>query len=132
MNALQQIEAPRAVHFSLKSFEAFRVTDRHTTPLGMIDAATVDEALNEALTRQHVDHKEHLAIRETGESGSRLHLFAIKRKSSPAYVWDARQQRTVAQHRLYAAPVCVMDERVLAGAEWNVVTGYSLASGSAS
>jgi hypothetical protein len=57
------------------------------------------------------DHKQHLLIRELGDRGVRLHLFAIKKKAAPRYVWQGHEQKRV--HDLYAAEVCSFDGGVV-------------------
>jgi hypothetical protein len=97
--------------FAQAQYEAFQVSDNRTYALGHISGATIDEALNGVLAGFALFHKQHLVIRETDESGSRLHVYAIKRRSAPNYVY-----RDHAYHRqdvLYAAPVCAIDNDIL-------------------
>jgi len=110
-----QVAAP----YAPARYEAFRVCEatkgysarpRTTYALGDLPAATLDEALNAALAKSPLAHKEHLAIRETDEHGARVHLFAIKRKSQPTYRYVGHEH--VRQHDLYAAPVCVMEGKL--------------------
>jgi hypothetical protein len=114
----EECGGPQAVRFSPTKFEAFRICEapkpqpnvpprRTTFPLGEIPAASLDEALNATLAKCLLLHKDHLAIRETDERGSRTHLFAIKRRAAPDYVSQGHVWKAV--HRLYAAPVCVID-----------------------
>ena len=102
-----ELVEPRAVPFSPTTFHAFKVCEDRTYTLGEIDARTLEEARNGAVTRWALFHKDHLLIRESGERGVRLHLFAVKRKSAPRYVWENHAQKRVFD--LYAAPVCTID-----------------------
>ena len=108
------------VPYSATSFEAFRVTNIgdakrpkwRTYTLPPIEADSLDEALADALCGgQAVYHKDQIIIRETGEQGAKLHLYAIKRKSSPTYLWEDHTQKRV--NRLYADPVCTIDGGIL-------------------
>lgn len=109
---------PAALPYSATRFDAFRIVEpgsgfpgapppRTTYSLGEIPATTLDEALNAVLAKCLLMHKDHLAIRETTDRGQRVHLFAIRKKSGPTYVYVDHVQKRV--ERLYAAPLCVMD-----------------------
>jgi hypothetical protein len=77
--------------------------------------ATLQEAIDRALATSAFNHKDKLAIKATDATTSKitLHLYAVKRKSAPDYVWrDHVQYR---EHRLYVDPVCALDWAVLAG-----------------
>ena len=109
----------RADRYSAVHFAAFLIGDmgkgaqQRTYALDAIDVASLDEALVAVLAgRQVIDHKDHVLIRETGPLGVKLHLYAIKKQSAPIYVW--RDHRQVREHRLYAAPLCVIDAGVVA------------------
>lgn len=100
--------------YATRTFAAFRVTESnrtypvtlHTTP------GSLEAALNEALTRTLLCHKETLILRETDEDGAvSLHLYAIKRRSRPDYVHENHVTRAV--HRLYAEKLAVVDGAVL-------------------
>jgi hypothetical protein len=109
--------------YSATRFEAFRIVEaskqspadewskrppqRTTYALGDIPATSLGEALNATLGKCLILHKEHLAIRETNDRGSRVHLFSIRRKSAPSYRFVDHQQ--VREHRLYAAHLCTFD-----------------------
>jgi hypothetical protein len=120
--ALPIVEAmPAATPYSATRYEAYRIVEpgggwrdapppRTTYALGEIPGATLDEALNATLTKCLLMHKDHLAIRETSERGSRVHLYSIKRKSQPDYRTEGH--RVVRTHQLYAAFVCTMDGAV--------------------
>lgn len=106
------IDEPRAVRYSAVSFEAFQIAENgRTYPVDGITASTVADAVSQAVTLRGFSHKQHLLIRESGERGSKLHIFAIKKKSAPRYVHKDHVTRR--EHDLYAAPVCVIDEAVL-------------------
>jgi hypothetical protein len=117
---------PAAVPYSATSYHAFRVcqghTGHHDTPLGgrtydygRLDAETLDGALTAALSLpQVVAHKETLVIQEISEKGVRLHVYSVKRKSTPRYVHENHVTRAV--HDLYAAPVCSIDGNLLRAA----------------
>jgi hypothetical protein len=118
MNAPQPIPAARATRYSGKTFAAFRVahdTDR-TYPMPFAgEPATIDQARDLALTGPKlIAHKDCLLIRETDDASgkSTLHLFAIKKKSTPDYVRDGFTTRAV--HRLYAEKICEIDGSALA------------------
>ena len=122
MNAVTQLATPRALRYAHTSFRAFKVSQGshrgketplggRTYDLGVIAADTLDEALNEALARGGVAHKEHLVIQESGERGIRLHLFAIRKKSAPRWVMKDHVQRAV--YDLYASPMCTVDGGIL-------------------
>jgi hypothetical protein len=105
---------PRAVPYSAVSFEAFQVAENgRTYPVEGIIASTVADAVTQAVTLRAFSHKQHLLVRESGEQGSKLHIFAIKKKSAPRYVHKDHVSRAVRD--LYAAPVCVIDGDLLAG-----------------
>lgn len=116
---------PRAVPFSTTTFHAFRVCQGYSgakeTPLGgrtydygRLDATTLEDALTEALSGKVIDHKEHLVIQEISERGIRLHVFAVKKKSTPRYVH--RDHVTRAVRDLYADPICTLDGALLRAA----------------
>lgn len=107
---------PEAVPFSTTTFEAFKVDDSyatgksHTYRLGRLSEHSLRQALNEALARYALYHKDHLILRETGDDGVKLRIFAIRKKSSARYVHKDHVTRAV--HDLYADPVCVIDGEV--------------------
>lgn len=113
MNAPIPALAPaRATPFRAKTFAAFRITDNpaRTRPVQITgDPATLDQARDGALGT--FIHGEKLLIRETEDGRVTLHLYAIKRKSAPEYVWVGHEQKRV--NRLYAEKVCEIDGRVL-------------------
>lgn len=124
---------PRAIPYAARRFEAFRISagggDHSFSPRGFrtckgteVDGATLDEALASALTKMALDHKDHLVIRETGRHSVKLradeplewlHVFAVKRRSDPRYVWEGHVQKRV--HNLYPAHVVTIDAAALAG-----------------
>jgi hypothetical protein len=118
MNAPQPIPAARATRYTGKSFAAFRVTNdgKRTYPHPFAgEPETIDQARDLALTGPKlIAHKDCLLIRETDEASGAtvLHLFAIKKKSTPDYVRDGFTTRAV--HRLYAEKICEIDGSALA------------------
>lgn len=112
MNAVAQIAEPRAVPFRATTFAAFKVNESgRTYALGQVDAPSVKDAVNASVGKFALHHKEHLLLRETGPAGVKIHLFAIKRRSNPRYVWQGHEQKRV--HDLYADPVCSFDGGVV-------------------
>jgi hypothetical protein len=114
MNAVTMTAADRTVRFTPKLFAAFRLDPQlpgRVFRIAPFSAADLDEALNDAKTR--CSHKETLVIRETDQlSGeTRLHLYAVKQKSRPTYVWEGHRQ--VAVRDLYLEPVCTLPAEVL-------------------
>ncbi len=109
-------EPIRADRYISTSYKAFRISSGRTyaVSLGGFLLPSVDDATNAALLAQAFAHKDHLLIRETGPCGVKAHLFAIKRQSAPTPVY--RDYVTRQEHRLYAAPVCVIDGGVFAQA----------------
>jgi hypothetical protein len=110
----EECGGPKAVAFNTTTFDAFKASEGmdRTYKLGRLDAVDLREALNETLTRFSLYHKDTLIVRETGEKGTRLRIFAIRKKSTPRYVHKDHVTRAV--HDLYADPVCVIDGDVLA------------------
>lgn len=114
MTRLATIEAPRAVPYSPTTYAAFRISESGRTYAVEIDGyllPTVEAARDAALIAQAFAHKDHLLIREEGDRGVKMHLFAIKQKSTPRYVH--RDHVTRAVRDLYAAPVCSFDAGVI-------------------
>lgn len=112
MKAVAPMEQSGAVRFSPVCFYVYRVTEAGRTYPLVVDCSTVDEAVNGG--QLHCFHKDHLLIREVGEGVNRFHLYAIKKRSAPTYVYRDYQHHR--QDRLYAAPVCVIDGAIFAGA----------------
>lgn len=109
MNAVAPIAEPRAVRFNATCFYPYRVTESGKTYPLVVDCASLKEAVEGAKVR--CLHKEHLLIKEAGPNGVRLHLFAIRKKAAPRYVWEGHVQKRVQD--LYAAPVCSFDAGVI-------------------
>lgn len=114
MNRLATIEHEgQAAPYSPVTYAAFQISDSgRTYALGELAAGSLAEALNEVVSQFALSHKQHLLVREGGERGVKLHLFAIRKKSNPRYVYKDHVSRAV--YDLYAAPVCTMDGSVLA------------------
>lgn len=112
MGAIEPIREAQAVRFSPACFYPYRVTEAGNTFPLIVDCSTLDEAVNGA--QLHCFHKDHLLVREAGEGVDRFHLYAIKKRSAPTYVYRDHQYHR--QDRLYAAPVCVIDGALFAGA----------------
>lgn len=105
---------PRPIPYTGKTFTAFRVTESpaRTYPVQITGTpASVDEALAQSIGT--FIQKEKLLIRETDDATGKttLHLFAIKRRSTPDYVWVGGKQERV--NRLYAELVCEIDGAAL-------------------
>jgi len=77
--------------------------------------ATLKEAVGAALRNHVLNHKDKLVIKATDEATGKatLHLYAVRRKSAPDYVW--RNHVQVREHRLYVEPICDLSWAVLAG-----------------
>jgi hypothetical protein len=101
---------PRAVPFSDRRFYVYRVVDGRTYPL-VVDCRSLEEAVEGGKVRCF--HKEQLVVREVASGTDRIHVFQIKKRSAPTYVY--RNHDYQRQDRLFAAPVCVIDMRMLAG-----------------
>lgn len=76
-------------------------------------ATSLKDALAAALMFGSVGHKDSLVISETDDRGFRLHVYRIKRKSTPRYTWKDNARGYERSHDLYADPVCVIDGGVL-------------------
>lgn len=87
------------------AYEAFRIADGRASRIRIAPASSLTAAVDAA--KLACLHREHLAIRETGDDGARVHLYVI-RKAAPRYVHPAGEimPRRVAD--LYAEPVCVL------------------------
>jgi hypothetical protein len=109
MNRLSALAEPRAVPFQAVTFYPYRVTESGRTYPLIVSCNSLKEAVEGA--KVSCQHKEHLLIKEVGPTGQRLHLFAIRRKSNPRYVWQGHEQKRV--HDLYAAEVCSFDGGVV-------------------
>jgi hypothetical protein len=124
MNTPQLIEAvARPTPYTGKTFAAFKLSDIgangpkwRTSPIPLDGYfASLDQTRDAALTgRNQPGHKDCLLIRETDDAtgATVLHLFAIKKKSTPDYVRDGFTTRAV--HRLYAEKICEIDGSALA------------------
>lgn len=86
------------------------VTGNRTTALDIGEPVSLDDARNAAAAR--CQHKDTLLIRETGDHGDMLHLYAIKRKSAPSYEYD-RNHILHRMNTLYADFICKADASVL-------------------
>lgn len=105
--------------YAPRSFKAFRVvalaSGHRTYPIPLDPMpATLAEAVDQAKLR--CDHKDTLVLLASDEErgAETRHLFAIKRKSTPTYVYRDHQEQQRIQH-LYAAPLCEIDEEVVSG-----------------
>ena len=101
----------RAVPFNAdaRTFYVYRVCEGRTYPL-VVDCLSLEEAIEGGKVRCF--HKDQLLIREVGGGLDRLHVYSIKQKAQPKYVYrDYGYDRV---NELYAAPVCTIDMRVLA------------------
>lgn len=120
----QECGAARAVPYSNTTYHAFRVCQGYSgtkeTPLGgktydygKLDARSLDDALTEALA-QMFDHREHIVIQEISPSGVKLHIYAVRKKSTARLVHKDHVTRRV--HDLYADPICTLDGSLLRAA----------------
>jgi hypothetical protein len=122
MATLATAAQPSAMPFSRVTYYPYRVTEMGNTYPLIVDCGSLKEAVERG--KVHCFHKDHLLVREVDNSGDhiperlgggtkvRLHLYAIKRKSAPRYVYRGHVQERV--HDLYAAPVCVVDASMFA------------------
>jgi hypothetical protein len=101
----------RAVPFSDRCFYVYRVVENGRTYPLVVDCSSLEEAVEGG--KVHCFHKEQLVVREVASGTDRLHIYAIKKRSAPTYVY--RNHDYQRQDRLFAAPVCVIDMRMLAG-----------------
>lgn len=119
MSALATEVLPAASLYCATTYEAFRVGNISATRTPKWRTYAVDingyllpdleAAKNAALLASSFERGDQLVIRETGDRGVQLHVYSIKRKSAPNYVPDEASMTTKRVHRLYAAPLCVMD-----------------------
>lgn len=102
---------PRALPYSAKRFDAFKVAGGKTYALDA-GATSLEDAVKAAQFRCF--HKQHLVIRETDdETGDvTLHLFVI-RKAAPKWVHPAGEIVPRRVEDLYAEAVCVVDGGML-------------------
>lgn len=75
--------------------------------------ATLEEAVSAALTSgKIIYHKDKLVIRETDDRGTRLHIYAIRKKAAQwIHAPGEYLPKRVEDH--YAYPVCVVDAELL-------------------
>lgn len=106
--------AQRAVPYVATEFAAFRIADmgkgsaQRTYAVELADyPSSVADAANAALTAQAFAHKDHLLVRESGERGVKLHIFAVRQRSAARTVYDRHVSRQVRD--LYLDPVCTID-----------------------
>lgn len=107
--------APRAMPFSTKRFEAFRVRDNRTRRLVLVGDQPDLKATLDAATVQWCEHKDKLLIREADadEGTSILHVYVVK-KQAAKWIHPAGEIVPRRFEQLYADPVCSIDETVLA------------------
>lgn len=123
MSALAIENAARPIPYAVSPvYLAFRLTDTGTYPLGQVEAETLKAAVDAA--KQRCFHKDRLLIREAGirlrqwADGAEevpfdnLHIFAVRQRARPNYVWEGHVQRRV--QILEADPVCVIDALIFA------------------
>lgn len=96
-------------------FTAWRLPEGRTsgeaTRLDTKGAETLDDAIANALTAgECVNHKDTLIVRASDRRTGKtmVHFYAIKRRSTPAYVWDDDLQRHKREFRHYPAELFVM------------------------
>ena len=121
MNA-QPLAGLRPQPFAAATYRAFRVTPmtkndftgavgNATIPLNVDGAESLRDAVNAA--QRGCFHKDCLVIHEADERGQRVHIFAIKQKSSANYERDRRGILRRVQ-TLYPKLVCVIDSQAFA------------------
>jgi len=102
--------------FTATTWTAFRVSEpgrtypSKTYPLAIGEQSSLTNAKNAGAI--HCRHKDRLVIRETDDSGSRLHVYAI-RKKAPQWVHQPGEFMPRRVEDLIADPVCVIDEGAL-------------------
>lgn len=126
--------ASRAERYTARRYEAFHLAgglgDYSETPkgwrtksLGTIDAGTLDDALAAVLSKQSLNAKDRLIIRERGHHTARmyegqpldwLHIYAIRQRSAPRYEYRDHQRHR--SHDRYAEHLCTIDGNTLLGA----------------
>jgi hypothetical protein len=123
MSAVSPITAAvRADRYAATTFTVFRVSEpvksawnpKHpgqtTYILGPVKAGSVDEAVSQALANYSFSHKQQMIIREEGERGMLLHLYAIVRKPD---AWVQHNHVPRREQRLGTRFLCVIDAGVL-------------------
>jgi hypothetical protein len=109
-STITKADEPRAIPFRANApcFYVYRIVDGRTYPL-VVDCNSLSDAVDGG--KVQCIHKDHLLIREVAGERDILHLYAIKRKSHPRYVYRNYAYDRV--HDLYAAHVCTIDARML-------------------
>jgi hypothetical protein len=82
-----QLAGLRPQRYTAATYEAFRLADGLKEARALLAAASRKEAVEQGKTRCF--HKDKLVIRETGESGTILHFYAIRKGRA---FWDGRQR----------------------------------------
>lgn len=90
--------------YSPATYYLYRVSGGRTYPM-IVDCNTLQEAVDGGKVR--CQHKDNLLIREVEGGRVKCHLYTIKRKSQPRYVY--RDYQTTRVHDLYADHVCTFD-----------------------
>lgn len=107
MNALAGIR-PRA--YTAASYRAFLISGVNGRAHSLnVEAGRLLEAVDAA--KVLCNHKDVLAIRETDEAGTRVHLFTIRRKAAQ-WVHPVGEHLPRRVQDLYADPVCVLSGEV--------------------
>lgn len=113
-HATEQAAAQSATPIQREVYRAWRLSPDasrgEAIPLETAPAASLAEALDNALAGNVVCHKDHVAILVTDTVTGRrmLHLYAIRRQSAPQFRWDAGQQRHLRFHRHYPVALFAM------------------------
>ena len=102
-----------ADRYSATSFEAFNLGERSTKLLDPLTAAALDEALAEATSRWGWDRGDRLGIREISDSGDRLHIYAVRKKSVGNRVWHGHAPSV--EHQRWLDHIATVDLGVIAG-----------------
>ncbi len=102
----------RATRIQSKRYEAFQISEfGRTYPKPIDPAETLQDALNAAVVT--CIHKDNLVIKEIDDQRGevKLHIYAVKRKSTPNYVY--RDHEYHREHRLYPELLCVVDGNMI-------------------
>lgn len=98
--------------YTPRSYAAFRARNDGRTDLLRIDGSPTSLADALANVLPLCIFKDKVAVRETDDDGSRLHLFTI-RKKAPQWVHPAGEIMPRRVEDLYADPVCVLDMTII-------------------
>ena len=100
-------DARRAVPIRHDTFKAWRLPHGQTEAIALDtgDAATLKEALDNALTLSSAINHKDIVIVQVGDA---THFHAVKRRSQPSWRFDPEKGRDVAFYRHYADELFVV------------------------